>query len=168
MYYLLKTEIHWLHFYMVLGNDFTNILKHSVERRRACTLVGNSCLWWQQVWWERVVFQDDVESDQRLALIKPSSFTYRNISHILIKDIQVLLRITFPVLTCLHCPFTHQMLELSIHLSACMHYYVWPFWRHVLQTCLSVVFCTRSITGCGCPVYLLSFSLTLEFLIVEP
>lgn len=118
MYYLLKTEIHWLHFYMVLGNDFTNILKHSVERRRACTLVGNSCLWWQQVLGERVVFQDDVESDQRLALIKPSSFTYRNTSHILIRDIQVLLRITLPVLTCLHCPFTHQMLELSIHLSA--------------------------------------------------
>lgn len=143
-------------FYIVLGNDFTNILKHSIERRRVCTLVGNCCPWWQQVWWEWVVFQDDVESDQRLALIKsssftyrtlikPSLFTYRNTFDILIRDVQV--RINLPVLTFSSLPiYIPDTLAVYIPVGLYVLFCLALLETHFPNTCLFAAFCTWSIT----------------------
>lgn len=153
-----KNEKDCLNFYMVLGNGFTNILKQSIGRKGACNSCGDSCLWWQQVWSERVVFQDDVESDQSLALIKPS----------LIEGLPIYLQKYFahpyerhsgavenhP--PCFHFfllpTYTPDAWAMSVCLYAlclyvCMHYHAWASGDTFSKHCTSAPFCTQSLAG---------------------
>lgn len=163
----LKNEIHCLNFYMVLGNSFINILKHSIERRRACTLVwivasDDSKYDGNEVCFRMILSQIKYWLWTNPVWSKGFLFTYRNILHILIRDVRVLLKITLHVLSCPHCPLTYQMLELCVCL-VCLYALLC---LSLLETCspntgpLLHFELNHSLVCFSCPISFLSFSPT--------